>query len=239
MEPEENQKKSPRRSWAGNIWKMSDKIKPAVVKKITIILGVISLLLCLFFLGSFYFKPRLTAQEDVWQRVVKAYRSADAASADQITTDTGKKVAAWLFSQSWIKYKLKPKILCRIDSGTRFEIREQNTEPDGVETFRLIFVRQNGAWKFEDVYLETMKDYTYEMYLSEFINNPHMAELKLMVKNPGQAVLAPFSSAYNFLTGWVHKIYSLIELAIGLGLGFLSVIILLLSLILIKLARRN
>jgi len=34
--------------------------------------------------------------------------------------------------------------------------------------------------KFHDIFLKKMKDDTYDMYLSDFIYNPHLAELNLV-----------------------------------------------------------
>ncbi|RRJ95185.1 hypothetical protein Ga0100231_013580 [Opitutaceae bacterium TAV4] len=157
--------------------------------------------------SSYYLYSRVTTPEDAWNAIVSAYKNGDITKADTYKTETGKIVSGWLFAQPWIDKKLKPKIVEKIDKGDRYEIGMIFNEPDGSEKVRMIFFKEEGKWKFHDLWLDDLKGDHYQMFLSKFIVSPKMASIEFAVKNPGKL----FGSAFSVVADGVQKGYTWIE----------------------------
>ena len=146
--------------------------------------------------------PQNRSPQQAWDYVVKCYTAKNPEAASPHLTAEGRKVADWLFAQPWILKKMAPEILKTRDETNRYEIYLRFNESDGIETCSLIFHKENGVWKFQDVYLDNMKGDNFGMYLSEFIENPISANLKFAINHPGK-VFKGFADGVDSVITWI------------------------------------
>jgi hypothetical protein len=98
-------------------------------------------------------------------------------------TTTGKEVWKWVMAQPWLRDHPEPTILERREEAYRYEIVERYDVGGGTDTISIIFCREDGRWKFHDVFLHEMQGACFDMHVSSLLHEPQMAGITLVRQN--------------------------------------------------------
>jgi len=139
-------------------------------------------------------KPDYSTPDGLFREIRNAIdgNSVDISELPKHETVTGKEVWGWLIEKQWLRNKGNPRVIARdiecdgLPNKHTLDLIYDNKE--GTEHLRVDFFIEGGMLKFHDIFLKKMKDDTYDMYLSDFIYNPHLAGIEFGLKNPGKVI---------------------------------------------------
>ena len=143
-------------------------------------------------------QPDYSTPDGLFREMTNAIdgKAADISELEKHETVTGKIVWGWLIEKQWLRNKGIPRVVARDiecdDNPNKHTLDLIYDSKDGTEHLRVDFFTEGGILKFHDIYLKKMKDDTFEMYLSDFIYNPHWAGIKFGLKNPGKVIGSVF-----------------------------------------------
>jgi hypothetical protein len=143
--------------------------------------------------------------DEVLTRIYKSISGPleDPSALKGLMTKTGWDIWQWLVVQPWLKERPEPAVLDRKEEGHRYERIELYEFPDrSQEKVGVIFFREDGQWKFHDVFLFEMKGKQFNLHLSYVLNEPIKTNMTLWLQNPSWPTDPPPPWFWQHLNGW-------------------------------------
>jgi len=130
--------------------------------------------------------PDITTPMGLWTKMVQPLNSdaKDFTGIRTFQTDIGSQVWGWMIKENWFRGKGVGQITEHKTHGQRQELVLTYKNQGGDERISAIFLDENGILKFHDIFLIDMNGHHLDMYLSQIIRNPGLAQKVFQEKYP-------------------------------------------------------